>query len=531
MKKIITICSFIVVLSLNIVILPYVFTVPLLILITLYLLFSRLYNFQYIAIVLSIGLFSITPLLLIFNINSGIITTAFLKSILSIFIISSVIQNIKIQKTINIYLLIVIAFSIFLGVSTIMHNIFHSFNIPYGLIFFLIIVMKKKLKIIPVIFLIYTVFISSILHEKIYTENICSNVSLLVGSIIGFQYLHKKTKPFNTLYIHGLFLTQTVTGVQRVCIEFCKRLEKKKLPYDIIILVPNNVNINLYDINITIRKIGKFKGFLWEQITLPLYLLFKRNSELLCLDNRSPLLYPGIVMLHDIRFFENGYDKGKWKFGMCVINTLNMYRYNKILTVSNFSKKRIEFFFNSIILKNIYVCYIANDHVLNCTNNNKYEIENYYLSVSSIMKHKNFQFILDLAYKLPQEKFLIIGKSERVKEYFVDIPTNVLFTGYVSDEELSSFYRNCKGFISSSFYEGFGLTPLEALGFGCKKIFLSNIEVFHEIYENVAIFFDDVDDLISKLDYESTDDIEINNLLNKYTWNNFTYRVIEALDI
>ncbi len=42
----------------------------------------------------------------------------------------------------------------------------------------------------------------------------------------------------------------------------------------------------------------------------------------------------------------------------------------------------------------------------------------------------------------------------------------VLFPGYVPDEELSAWYRACSVFAHPSLYEGFGIPPLEAMACG-----------------------------------------------------------------
>lgn len=50
------------------------------------------------------------------------------------------------------------------------------------------------------------------------------------------------------------------------------------------------------------------------------------------------------------------------------------------------------------------------------------------------------------------------------------IAKNVIFTGYLTDEELRDLYSGCHVFISPSLYEGFGLPPLEAMACGAPVI-------------------------------------------------------------
>ena len=64
----------------------------------------------------------------------------------------------------------------------------------------------------------------------------------------------------------------------------------------------------------------------------------------------------------------------------------------------------------------------------------------------------------------------------------------LIFTNYVSDEELISLYHYAYAFALLSLDEGFGRTPFEAVACGCKHIILSDIEIFHETFDNNATF-------------------------------------------
>ena len=56
---------------------------------------------------------------------------------------------------------------------------------------------------------------------------------------------------------------------------------------------------------------------------------------------------------------------------------------------------------------------------------------------------------------------------------------NIVFTGYLADEDLSALYSSCAALIYPSIYEGFGLPPLEAMACGAPVI-ASNIPAITE---------------------------------------------------
>lgn len=99
-------------------------------------------------------------------------------------------------------------------------------------------------------------------------------------------------------------------------------------------------------------------------------------------------------------------------------------------------------------------------------------------SVSGLGPHKNQGGLVEafLLYKNrhPESdvKLVLTGpvrKYEVVREILLknpDATKHVVFTGFVSDEQLIWLYRNALAFIYVSYYEGFGLPILEALSVG-----------------------------------------------------------------
>lgn len=74
----------------------------------------------------------------------------------------------------------------------------------------------------------------------------------------------------------------------------------------------------------------------------------------------------------------------------------------------------------------------------------------------------------------------------------LDILEYVIFTGYVSDEELIWLYRNCFASVYPSYFEGFGLPVLEALQYGAPTI-ASHSTSIPEAAGNAALFVNPFD--------------------------------------
>lgn len=65
------------------------------------------------------------------------------------------------------------------------------------------------------------------------------------------------------------------------------------------------------------------------------------------------------------------------------------------------------------------------------------------------------------------------------------VAENIIFTGYLADEDLCALYSSCAALIYPSIYEGFGLPPLEAMACGAAVI-ASNIGAIKEVVGDAA---------------------------------------------
>jgi len=75
----------------------------------------------------------------------------------------------------------------------------------------------------------------------------------------------------------------------------------------------------------------------------------------------------------------------------------------------------------------------------------------------------------------------------------LDLKKDVIFTGYVPDEDLVKIYNAADLFVFPSIYEGFGLPPLEAMACGCPVI-TSNTSSLPEVVGDAGVMVDPYDD-------------------------------------
>lgn len=124
----------------------------------------------------------------------------------------------------------------------------------------------------------------------------------------------------------------------------------------------------------------------------------------------------------------------------------------------------------------------------------------YFVYAGNAYPHKNLNNLLKaiklLNTKSNQKVFLAIASARNIFTQRIEkiveelgIKDKVFMLGFVPDEKLGSLYKESAGFVFPSFSEGFGLPGLEALASGT-ILLASDIEVFHEVYKNNALYFD-----------------------------------------
>lgn len=107
----------------------------------------------------------------------------------------------------------------------------------------------------------------------------------------------------------------------------------------------------------------------------------------------------------------------------------------------------------------------------------------YILCVNSLAKHKNlitlvkaFHMLMEDPDSSPSLKLVIAGAAwngaNEISDYIEEnhLGDRIILTGFLTDGQLQYLYHHAKVFVTPSLYEGFGMTPIEAMAAGCPVI-------------------------------------------------------------
>ncbi len=352
-----------------------------------------------------------------------------------------------------------------------------------------------------------------------------------------------------TYIINPNFLCRNLTGIERFAFETCKRLDLLLQPEDDIrIIIPSNAKTIPEYKNIKIVKTNKpLKSFpLWDLIQFA-HLCRSFKSTGINFSNTAPLgRLCGISFIHDI--YAKQYPQDFISIKEKLVRLYSCFNYRnialnakKVLTVSNFSKEQIHKIYH-IDENKIEVIPNGWEHFENVEYETLADSDGFltpgtfYFTLGSLQKRKNLGWIAKYAANHPDEKFAISGKavSGFVSGDISVLKTlpNVKLLGYVTDSQVKWLMKNCKAFIFPSYYEGFGIPPLEALSVG-SKIIVGNAASLPEIYKDAAVYIDpyNTDCNLNKLisNYPSNCNKSAKVVLNVYTYDKAAQKLYNIL--
>jgi glycosyltransferase involved in cell wall biosynthesis len=302
--------------------------------------------------------------------------------------------------------------------------------------------------------------------------------------------------------VNGRFLGQRITGAQRYARELLMAMDTllatptelaRRFSFDV--LIPPGTTPGLSLGAMAIREVGRFRGQLWEQFALASY---AGNDLLLNLCNTAPLAAPQMVSTildASVYAVPEAYSLPFRTWYRTLIPALGR-RSRRVVTISQFSRLELERY-AGIPSARITVIPAGAEHILRLPADTGV-IERlglrpggYVLAVGSSSRHKNAVGVARAAALLARtdvEVVLAGGGNPRI--FAPEAATGghpLRRTGYVSDAELRALYQHAACFVFPSFYEGFGLPPLEAMTCGCPVV-VSRAASLPEVCGDAAMY-------------------------------------------
>ncbi len=317
--------------------------------------------------------------------------------------------------------------------------------------------------------------------------------------------------------IDGRELKKTVmTGTRRFLLNFLKYAPRLKPDWEFFLFTNQHAKFGFEVSNLKIRVIPEYLTLWWDQVKLPHYIKRERIDLFFSPCYKAPFSISCnlVITILDLLFLKIPFyhKPANFLYNCYIKNITNSIagRADAVITCSEHSKRDlIEIL--KLPQRKIRVIPLGLEERF-CPAGvrsvekikEKYNLkEKYILYVGNLRPHKNVQALLKayahLPEKLKQEyQLIIVGEKchyynvllKLVKELKID--SRLIFTDFLEDADLPVLYSGASLFVFPSFYEGFGLPPLEAMACGTPVI-TSNVSSLPEVIGEAGILINPED--------------------------------------
>ena len=289
-------------------------------------------------------------------------------------------------------------------------------------------------------------------------------------------------------------------------------------------------------------------GTWWEQRALP-RLVRQTNADVLFAPGyTAPLLCraPSVIAIHDVSFAAHP-EWFTWREGLRrrTLTRLAAMRAARVLTISEFSKREIAVRLG-IKSDKIDVIYPGATFLLAARAFTARD--NVILYAGSLFNRRHIPELIEgfarLARRRTDVRLEIVGDNRTAPRVDIDglaavsgAGDRIALRSYIPDSQLAALYGRARAFVFLSEYEGFGLTPLEALGAGIPIVVLDT-PVAREIYGSAALYVERPDPALIEAALERIlgDEAERGRILaaaadtlSRYSWRACAEQVLNVL--
>lgn len=242
-------------------------------------------------------------------------------------------------------------------------------------------------------------------------------------------------------------------------------------------------------------------GTLWEQRVLPGLVAAANANVLFSPAYTCPLwcTVPIVLVIHDVSFAAHP-EWFPWREGLRrrTLTRLGARRARRVITESDFSKREITRLLG-IPSSRIAVIYLGASS-LHQVGTDEHSRSPLVLYVGSLFNRRHIPELIEgfqrLTTRIPEARLEIVGDNRtkpRIEPNQLigasGISGTARWRSYIQDADLASLYGGASAFAFLSDYEGFGLTPLEAMAAGIPVVVLDT-PVAREIYGPAAIYLE-----------------------------------------
>ncbi|HEY5619694.1 MAG TPA: glycosyltransferase family 1 protein [Vicinamibacterales bacterium] len=292
---------------------------------------------------------------------------------------------------------------------------------------------------------------------------------------------------------------------------------------------------------------------LWEQLTLPA-LVREANADVLFAPGYTgPLSCPApmVVAIHDMSFVAHP-EWFAWREGLRrrVLVRLSARRAARIVTISQFSKDEIVRLLgvDGALIDVAYPGATPLASAVSIETPRDVDGGHLVLFVGSLFTRRHIPALIDgfgrLARRRHDVRLAIVGDNRTTPRVDFDrlvgqsgVADRIALRSYVSEEALGELYARARAFVFLSEYEGFGLTPVEALAVGVPIIVLDT-PIAREVYGDAALYVPKpapalVDAAIERALFDDAERSRILDasvrLLPRYSWRTCAEQVLDVL--